>query len=125
MPGLLLFKTVNKVSQFWRTATNMSGGIQVEARGDLLIVSEPLTDFVAIYVKPSARPQLMLMPPHTNKRPRSPRPSLAGSKQEGSRTGVDYLTQETRPYAEEASRVPWRADPVAECELAEVATGFY
>ena len=34
-------------------------------------------------------------------------------------------TEETRPRAEDASRVPRRADPVAECDLAEVfATGF-
>jgi hypothetical protein len=39
----------------------MDGGVQVEARGDLLIVSEPQTDFVAIYVKPKERPQLTLM----------------------------------------------------------------
>ena len=33
--------------------------------------------------------------------------------------------EETRPRAEDASRVPRRADPVAECDLAEVfATGF-
>ena len=39
----------------------MSGGIQVEAKGDLLIVSEPTSNFVAIYVKPSGRPRLILM----------------------------------------------------------------
>ena len=33
--------------------------------------------------------------------------------------------EETRPRAEDASRVPRRADPVAECDLAEVfATSF-
>jgi len=33
--------------------------------------------------------------------------------------------EETRPRAEDASRVPRQADPVAECDLAEVfATGF-
>jgi hypothetical protein len=33
--------------------------------------------------------------------------------------------EETRPRAEDASRVPRGADPVAECDLAEVfATGF-
>ena len=40
----------------------MSGGIQVEAKGDLLIVSEPTSNFVAIYVKSSERYQLMQMP---------------------------------------------------------------
>ena len=40
----------------------MSGGIQVEVKGDLLIVSEPTSNFVAIYVKSSERYQLMLMP---------------------------------------------------------------
>ena len=39
----------------------MSEGIQVEAKGDLLIVSEPASDFVAIYVKPNGRPRLTLM----------------------------------------------------------------
>ena len=39
----------------------MCGGIQVEAKGDLLIVSEPTSNFVAIYVKPSGRPRLILM----------------------------------------------------------------
>jgi hypothetical protein len=39
----------------------MDGGVQVEARGDLLIVSEPTTDFVAIYVKQQERSQLTLM----------------------------------------------------------------
>jgi hypothetical protein len=35
--------------------------LQVEARGDLLIVTESNTEFVAIYVKPEFQPQLMLM----------------------------------------------------------------
>ena len=35
--------------------------LQVEARGDLLIVTELNTEFVAIYVKPEFQPQLMLM----------------------------------------------------------------
>ena len=42
--------------------------LQVEARGDLLIVTESNTEFVAIYVKPEFQPQLMLMrysPPMT------------------------------------------------------------
>jgi len=39
----------------------MLGSIQVEAKGDLLIVSEPASNFVAIYVKSSERSQLMLM----------------------------------------------------------------
>jgi hypothetical protein len=39
----------------------MSGGIQVEAKGDLLIVSESTSDFVAIYAKPNERPRLTLM----------------------------------------------------------------
>jgi hypothetical protein len=39
----------------------MSVGIQVEAKGDLLIVSEPTSDFVAIYAKPNERPRLTLM----------------------------------------------------------------
>jgi hypothetical protein len=40
----------------------MDGGVEVEARGDLLIVvSEPASQFVAIYVKPKERPQLTLM----------------------------------------------------------------
>ena len=39
----------------------MSVGIQVEAKGDLLIVSEPASDFVAIYAKPNERPRLTLM----------------------------------------------------------------
>jgi hypothetical protein len=39
---------------------------------------------------------------------------------------LDFVDmEETRPRAEDASRVPRRADPVAECDLAEVfATGF-
>ena len=50
--------------------------------------------------------------------------NLAGSERQGARR-LDCLTQETRPRAEDASRVPRRADPVAECDLAEVfATGF-
>ena len=52
---------------------------------DLLIVSEPVTDCVAIYVKLNAR------------------------------------HKKTRPRAEDASRVVRRADPVAECDLAEVS----
>jgi hypothetical protein len=39
----------------------MSDGIQVEARGDLLIVTESKADFVAIYVKQKSGPQLSLM----------------------------------------------------------------
>ena len=39
----------------------MSGSIKVEAKGDLLIVSEPTSNFVAIYVKPNGRPRLILM----------------------------------------------------------------
>ena len=39
----------------------MSVGIHVEAKGDLLIVSEPTSDFVAIYAKPNERPRLTLM----------------------------------------------------------------
>ena len=35
--------------------------LQVEARGDLLIVTKSNTEFVAIYVKPEFQPQLMLM----------------------------------------------------------------
>ncbi len=38
----------------------MSLDIQVEA-GDLLIVSEPASDFVAVYAKPDERPRLTLM----------------------------------------------------------------
>ena len=34
---------------------------------------------------------------------------------------MDCLTQETRPRAEDASRVPRRADPAAEYDLAEVS----
>jgi len=40
----------------------MLDSIQVEAKGDLLIVSEPASNFVAIYVKSSERYQLMQMP---------------------------------------------------------------
>jgi hypothetical protein len=36
----------------------MDGGVLVEARGDLLIVSEAATDFVAIYVKHEELPRL-------------------------------------------------------------------
>ena len=40
-------------------------------------------------------------------------------------TAWTLQTEETRPRAEDASRVPRRVDPVAECDLAEVfATGF-
>ena len=39
----------------------MSGSIKVEAKGDLLIVSEPTSNFVAIYVRPNERPRLTLM----------------------------------------------------------------
>ena len=39
----------------------MSQGIEVEARGGLLIVRESKADFVAIYVKRQSSPQLTLM----------------------------------------------------------------
>jgi len=39
----------------------MSEGVEVEARGDLLIVTESRADFVAIYVKHRSGPQLTLM----------------------------------------------------------------
>ena len=39
----------------------MTESIQVEVRGDLLIVTEPETPFVAIYVKTGDVPRLMLM----------------------------------------------------------------
>jgi hypothetical protein len=39
----------------------MSPGVEVEARGDLLIVTQPKADFVAIYVKHQPGPQLTLM----------------------------------------------------------------
>ena len=53
----------------------MSGSIKVEAKGDLLIVSEPTSNFVAIYVRPNERPRLTLMQrtPTTDKSS-SPRP---------------------------------------------------
>ena len=35
--------------------------------------------------------------------------------------GLCRHIEETRPRAEDASRVPRRADPVAECDLAEVS----
>ena len=34
--------------------------LQVEVDGDLIIVSAPETQFIAIYAKPSAMPQLIL-----------------------------------------------------------------
>ena len=53
----------------------MLGSIQVEAKGDLLIVSEPASNFVAIYVKSSERSQVMLMrrTPTTAQSSREPR----------------------------------------------------
>ena len=35
--------------------------LEAEVRGDLIILTEPITEFVAIYVKPSSQRRLVLM----------------------------------------------------------------
>ena len=40
---------------------------------------------------------------------------MESSKRQGAQARVDCLTQETRPRAEDASRVPRRADPMRPC----------
>ena len=64
--------------------------LEVEVDGDLIVVSELATRFIAIYARPTAMPQLIL-----RKRAESDDyelfASMAGGQRQGARVGVDCV----------------------------------
>jgi hypothetical protein len=97
--------------------------LDCQIQGNEIIVSMPDTGWTVTFYKSANSPQLLA------KASEKERGGVMGEADffarawnlANDKAREDCLTQETRPRAEDASRVPRRADPVAECDLAEVS----
>ena len=78
--------------------------LQVEVRGDLIIITHPATQFFAIYAKPNNRSELVLKRrPDTGDNVLLVQVWQAANRQ-GARAGLDCVTQEARLHGKHHSR---------------------
>ena len=69
----------------------MPNDLQVEVRGKLIFVSQPGTQFYAIYTKPTGQPELVLISSNATQDHQLRAPALAGRQRQGTRVGLDPI----------------------------------